>query len=110
MKKNIFLIFCLFFSILSINAQNSLSGKIVDENSKPIFFVTIALYNTDSTMVQTASTEDDGTFVLNDLKDGEYFLEATMIGYEKGIQTGLKIPNSDNAIIDLTLLDDVAIW
>ncbi len=107
MYRNILLLFSLFCTIIIGNAQ-TISGKIIDENAKPIFFATIALYNTDSTMVQAVSSDEDGSFILKNIKEGTYFLEATMVGYKKGIQSNLKIPNT-TPTFTITLLPDVEV-
>ncbi len=108
MKNILLLLFVL--SSLSINAQNSLQGEVLDDEHQPVFFATIALYDTkDSSIVRTASTSELGNFVLSDLSEGSYFIEATMLGYIKAVETNIRIPNSSNREFDLVLRTDANI-
>ena len=100
----LFLLFCFF--TYSISAQNSLSGKITD-GKDGIFFATVALYNqADSTIAQAESTNEAGEFQMKNIKDGTYYLEATMLGFAAQQSTTLTFPKNNKEVIDLTLTQD----
>lgn len=62
---------------LSINAQEIVSGKVLDDSSKPLAGVVVSV--TGENIYTT--TDDDGIFVLSDLKnDGTESLEFSCIG------------------------------
>jgi iron complex outermembrane recepter protein len=58
--------------------QFSISGKILDENNQPLVSATVLIENT------FAGTYSDqkGEFVLKNLKNGEYTIKVSFIGYE----------------------------
>ena len=80
-----------------LSAQNSIKGKVVDSKNNPIFFATVAAYNSaDSTLVQAESTAEDGSFAINNLKDGDYYLTASMLSYTDQTIANLSVPGSEN--------------
>ena len=62
------LLFCLMF--LGLNAQNSLSGKVLNANGEPIGSVDVRIEGSE----MTTQTNADGNFRFNDLKSGSYKL------------------------------------
>ena len=107
MKKYFTLILVLMMSWSISQAQNSFSGKIMDEQDQPIFFATIALYNqVDKSVVSSASSDENGAFELSGIKDGAYYLEATMLGYKNEVISELKFPKEHNKAINFTLATD----
>ncbi len=71
-----FLTICLF-------AQGSLTGKIIDEETKEgLIGATVTIEGTD----QGTVTDFDGNFTIENLKDGAYKLKITYIGYADQIQ------------------------
>lgn len=56
-------------------------GKVVDPRGAALCYATVALYQSDSTLVRGGMTEQDGTFSLK-ASEGEYRLEVSMIGFK----------------------------
>jgi outer membrane cobalamin receptor len=89
MGKLSFILFCFFlFETVIVVAGGSapaLSGYITDrETGDRLQFVSVAVYEvSDSSLVDGVVTDADGTFTFRSLPEGQYFLEATFIGYEK---------------------------
>ena len=83
MKKA--LLTLLLFMPLAILAQTAgtISGKIIDnENKEPLGFVTVALYPQGSSIPTSGcSSNDDGTFLINNVKAGDYTLQISFVGY-----------------------------
>ena len=83
MKKA--LLTLLLFMTLAILAQTActISGKIIDnENKEPLGFVTVALYPQGSSIPTSGcSSNDDGTFLINNVKAGDYTLQISFVGY-----------------------------
>jgi hypothetical protein len=100
MKK--FLFFFLFLSLIvgantATALSGSISGKVSDEYGKPLSFVSVLLLQArDSGMVKTELTNEKGEFDLTLLASGEYFLKATLLGYET--YTSAQITVNDSAI------------
>jgi hypothetical protein len=60
----------------------TISGLIIDDQSKPVDYVTVGLFKTsDSTLVKTALTSPDGRFEFININTGSYFIKANMMGY-----------------------------
>ncbi|GGH78525.1 iron complex outermembrane receptor protein [Filimonas zeae] len=63
--------------------NGTVNGKIVSHEGKPVAAVTVRLKGTG----KTALTGEDGTFVLRNVKPGNYELEASFVGYEDVIKS-----------------------
>ena len=73
----------LLFGIrIVVNAQNVITGRVVDELSQPMAFANVMLLNgADSSFIKGAITNDDGTFVIDaDCKNG--LLKLSSVGYQ----------------------------
>ncbi|WP_028296444.1 TonB-dependent receptor domain-containing protein [Olivibacter sitiensis] len=61
-----------------------LKGSIKDEKQAPIDFATVSLLNAaDSSHIRSSYADEQGTYVLSQIKKGKYILAASMIGYKK---------------------------
>ena len=86
MKRVIlFSVMCLV--VIVSNAQ-SISGRVIDEQSQPMPFANVVLVNrSDSAFIQGAVTKDDGTFTIEteNQDDGEHqssgLLKVSSVGY-----------------------------
>jgi len=82
MKSKVLFIAFLFNTIFSFT-QNSISGKVVDTNNKPIAFVTITVYPiTDSLQVKYTITDEKGKFRILELKKNSYKLIVQILGFK----------------------------
>lgn len=101
MKKLALLISVIVISI-TIKAQHTLSGTILSKtDGAPIEMATIRLFayhqtaqGTDSTLVQGAQTTYDGIFILSNIRQGEYKLIISSVGFAEITQT-IQMPNHD---------------
>ena len=80
------LLFILYaFSINRINAQeNAIKGIVVDQmTNSPVEFVSISLIGVkDSIVVAGILTRQNGSFRLNSIRSGMYFLKAVSLSYQ----------------------------
>ena len=67
-----------------VNAQNNISGKIIDETTNQgVPFVNVGLFRVaDSAFVSGAASDDKGAFTLQAVPRGEMLLKISAIGYE----------------------------
>lgn len=101
MKKLALLISVIVISI-TIQAQHTLSGTILSKiDGAPVEMATIRLFayhqttqGTDSTLVQGAQTTYDGIFILSNIRQGEYKLIISSVGFAEITQT-IQMPNHD---------------
>ncbi len=73
-----------FFLISSLFAQNKiqLSGIVTDAKDKGLDLAIVSLLNpTDSSFVQSEYTNEDGTFLLSNITEGNYLLQINLLGY-----------------------------
>ncbi len=80
-KKWIFLLTCIFVSKLSL-AQ--ITGKIVEaDDNNPLEYATVALYPQNSkSLITGVVTNVNGMFILENIKPGNYYLEASFLGFK----------------------------
>ncbi|WP_420461123.1 TonB-dependent receptor domain-containing protein [Neolewinella sp.] len=80
MKTTLCLAFlCLFCTC--VRAQNTLSGRVLDEQGAAVAFANVALYTSaDSQLVKVEITGDDGSFRLQNLAASTYDLVVTFLG------------------------------
>lgn len=80
--KKIFVLACLIAPVLLGAQTANLVGKLQDSNEQPIAFANVALYNAkDSVLSKVEVSDDMGLFTFQDLNPGNYYLEATYVGY-----------------------------
>lgn len=87
----------LFCTGLRANAQ-SVSGKVLDENKKPIPYTNVIILSAkDSTFIVGTTTADDGSFNFKEVTVGN-ILKASFVGYEPFTTV---LSNQDNLTIVL---------
>lgn len=92
----------LFFLLatLSIQAQTgSISGKLTNENKTPLMGVNLLLSNTTYGTV----SEKDGSFLLDDIPEGNYTLHISYVGFETFEKQVSVIANQVNDLGTITL-------
>ncbi|MBB2146174.1 TonB-dependent receptor [Pedobacter sp. LMG 31464] len=103
MRTIYFLLFALLTGNIALpnTKQGTINGVVLDEQSKPIDYVTIGLFKTsDSSLVKTALTTADGKFEFANINTGSYFVKANMMGY--GIYKGKTFQLTDaNLVLSL---------
>ncbi|MCA0427747.1 MAG: TonB-dependent receptor [Bacteroidetes bacterium] len=115
MKKHLLLIFKILVVVSGLRAQQtgSVSGKITDKKDQSeLIGVTVLIQGTKF----GTATGPDGRFSIRNIKQGEYTLEITYIGYKKMILTGIKIKAGENkdvgtlALVEATAnIDEVVV-
>ena len=69
---------------ISSMAANKITGKVIDESNKQsIEYANVRLMTPDSTFVTGVATDDGGNFLLKEVKDGDYLLCVSCIGYNE---------------------------
>ena len=99
-----FILLCL--SVVFLQAQTSLGGKVIDEESKePISFGTIALFK-NGVLVTGTETDVEGYFNFPDMDPGLYDVEASYLGYKSRRITGVKVLAGKSTKLDIQLGSD----
>ncbi|MCL2073698.1 MAG: TonB-dependent receptor [Marinilabiliaceae bacterium] len=83
--KKVNLLITIGFCLINLQAQNQLTGIIKDGagDGSPVPYATAALLQPDSTVITGTMANDDGRFVLTNVKEGDYILQVSFIGYER---------------------------
>jgi len=80
-SHKILIIIFSFFISTSLEAQFSLTGKIIDENADPIEFAIVSVH-LDSLVLDHVITDSVGIYVIRDLKEGNYKCTFQYVGYQ----------------------------
>jgi len=79
---------CLLLALLLSTAvfsygQETIIGKVQGETGNPIAYANVLLLkNGDSALVKGTITEDNGTFLLENIPEGKYVVSARLIGFK----------------------------
>ncbi len=88
---------------LNSSAQNQINGFVYDHTATPLPYTTVALLHTeDSTMSYFGITANDGSWVIKNIKQGNYLLQVSFLGYKTWYQL-LHVPIPDNQPISVAL-------
>ena len=81
---NRFVLICLLLlSAMGIQAQGFVRGKVLDKQSDEVMqFVNIRVTDADGKMVGGGMTDVKGSFQVGNLKDGDYTLQVSFVGYK----------------------------
>ncbi|PUZ26631.1 Outer membrane receptor proteins, mostly Fe transport [Chitinophaga costaii] len=88
MNKIALIICCVFYTVVSFG-QTQIKGKLVDKDSKdamPAAAVAL-LRSSDSSVVQTAVTDNNGNFIMSGMGNGTFRVFVTFLGYKPIYQT-----------------------
>ena len=104
-NKSIFLLL-VFFNLIAINAQNVISGSVIDVDANPLSFANIILHEKgNQTPVTGVITNDLGIYQFEDIKDGTYFIEVSVLGFKTQKSDEFTLPNS-NLKLDFILQEE----
>lgn len=88
---------------ISLNAQDSLQGTVIDDSKKPVTYATVLLFKMpDSTFYKGTTTNENGRFDITSVASGDYTLAISSIGFVT-LSRKLTI-NKSTAVNDLILI------
>lgn len=83
MKQKLLLLISLF-TITCVYAQNTLKGKITDENKQPVSSATVTVKQ--KTKLQSITAGADGSFEFTNLTNGVTNITVTALGFDIGLE------------------------
>jgi hypothetical protein len=101
MKKQLFIVAILILKSFLSSAIDgvTLKGLITDPNNIPQPFATVLLKSSaDSSLYKGEITNDQGQFLFENLKEGDFYLQIQIVGYEKNIINSIHISLSNPAV------------
>jgi hypothetical protein len=78
-------------------------GVLKDSSGAVVPGAMITITNTDTGLVRTVPTGDDGAYRAPSLPTGHYSVKAEHMGFKSETQQGLTLNLADNAVINFTL-------
>src|SRR6478752_852794 len=82
--KKIITLTALVLAAFALHAQFPVTGKITDEKQKPVKGANVLLLKQkDSSLVLSAISDADGHYKFPEVKDGQYAVSVSMIGYAR---------------------------
>ena len=83
MKRFLLMMAVIFSAALSVHAQRTITGTIVDQaTNEPLIQASVVLLKTDSVQAASAVTNINGEFRLTAPRDGSYIVRVTYVGYK----------------------------
>lgn len=93
----------IFKDTLTANLHR-ISGSVTDQQGNPMIAAGIILQlKSDSSIVKTALSDDKGEFILADIKEGQYYLQATYVTYIPFVKE-VNVNNSDLTVGRISLV------
>lgn len=110
-EKGLYLLLSLLLSFFLLEAQSGkVSGSILDERGQALDFVNVLLKSAgDSTLIKGNLTDLDGAFIIDGIDPGDYFVTASMVGYEDGLSVKFTSKNDDILLDPIALAAGVAL-
>ena len=110
MKRFMPMLVAMLFATQFSFAQSEISGTINNHQKEGIYFATIALFQqADSALVKGVATDENGSFILTNIKDGRYYLETSRLGFATQKVENLNFPKDNGQQFILTLLEDATV-
>jgi hypothetical protein len=95
-----------FLTVSALFAQETRSvifGRVTDPQNSAVTGATVLVTNTDTNSVMTLAVNDTGYYEANLLLPGNYRVVAEMPGFKRSIHSGITLPVSTRAEIDIRL-------
>ncbi|MBK9737814.1 MAG: TonB-dependent receptor [Saprospiraceae bacterium] len=105
MKLNLtIIVFSLFIS--NIHTQTSVKGSVIDETGIPLSFVSIALLHAKDSLLELGCLTDiNGSFIIENVKPGNYRILASYIGYDNVFSNIFELKSENKtATVDIKFL------
>jgi hypothetical protein len=99
----------LLFMLLSgwAQAQTTLTGVVTNTSGQPAIFAAVGLHNgADSSIVKGGIADENGRFVLMDVKPGTYLVSAQAMGFRKVWTSSLTVTDGPVDLPALTLTEE----
>ncbi|HPK09013.1 MAG TPA: TonB-dependent receptor [Saprospiraceae bacterium] len=94
-----------FFSMLSfllihsmaIGQSYTIEGELLDNTNQPIIYATLSLFSSaDSSLVKVEASNENGNFSYKNIQKGQYWIEATYIGFDDLITSEINLDKDTN--------------
>jgi hypothetical protein len=83
--------------------RGSLTGKVTDPNEAVVPGAEVSIKNIETNVVNTATTNDDGSYSFPLLQPGKYTLTVTREGFNTAVREGIEIRVADKLTLDVKM-------
>jgi hypothetical protein len=98
----------LFLTSVTLLAQSTITGKVMDNQKQPLSFSNVVLYdNPNNTALKAVIVEENGTYTFTEVKNGSYVVEASLFGYKTQRSIVLNLDATKSVTFDFTLVEDI---
>ncbi|MGC4022317.1 MAG: carboxypeptidase-like regulatory domain-containing protein [Cyclobacteriaceae bacterium] len=88
-------------------AQSKIEGRLINSKAEPLPFVSLMLLNaTDSSFAKGGISDDAGKFVIDNVKNGNYLLMASFVGYKKSTLSKVEVQSKQNISLGSLTLEE----
>lgn len=102
-KSILLLLFvCFSFSAFAQINSHSVTGTAESDNGEAVSFAAVGLMNvSDSSLAKASVADADGNFRFVDVRNGDYFVIATSVGYQKYTSSSILVTENSGKEINL---------
>lgn len=102
---NLVLLLFICQSVLAQDGGTQINGSVYGSDNEPAMFSTIMLLNKDSVLIGGALSKEDGSFVIDKIAPGNYFIKVKNMGFHPYISPGILLKQNENIVLDkITLI------
>jgi len=83
--------------------RGTILGTVTDSSGLPVGGATITVRNTDTGLIRTVSTTDDGSYAAPELPIGNYSVTIEKSGFKSGVVSGIRVEVSAERRADVAL-------
>ena len=90
-------------TVLAQSTSGSISGTVTDQKQGVIPSATVTARNTETNVVRTAQTDDEGRYRFENLPVGPYEVTVEASNFQKYVQTGITLALNQKAVVDVAM-------
>ncbi len=99
---SVFVIILPFFNCEAMAQQNQaqINGYVYNPENDPAIYSTVVLLNQDSVLIKGALSKEDGSYVLENVVPGEYFVQIRNLEYQTYTSPAITISTNEIMVLD----------
>lgn len=102
----IFALFCVNL-LYAQTVKNHITGTVISKNNTKVLATLTFKSTTDSSLIKTVTTNEQGNFTLSNLPSGKFIVEVKSLGYKTLLETVELKPDKTDINLSFTLQPDI---
>lgn len=104
----LYLLFTLYIlqPLFSQKIDSQIKGIVYGPDNEPAMYSTIMLLNKDSVLIGGTLSKEDGTFVIEKVNPGDYFIQIRNMGFQTYISEKMTISPNNHWVLDKITLEN----